>query len=269
MDNRTRALSQAISIDGWISEFDDDGTATVHADIVFRKGAFGEGSDAKIRFKIALKRAEIVLRIPSEETQTVVRKSVARTIATSSGKSTTTKSQKTQLSGLLRGRLSHSPDASAEVEATKEIQKDKMITLEEDVTQFVEQHFTTEDDHYGWEIATNTDGPDEYLAGSPWDSANSPRFQIRQNKKELESSCTIVVEVRCAREDIEIIDLEEKNPQSRQMFRQKRNKDVNLAAAEQLIKDELLKSGFLEIPDLAEKHSRLLIADKIILVEDE
>ena len=81
-------------------------------------------------------------------------------------------------------------------------------------------------------------------------------------------SVSIVIEVRCAREDVEILDLQEKDLEQQRLFRAKKNPALHIAAAEQLIKEELFKAGFLEVPDLSEKHARLLIADKIILEED-
>lgn len=269
MDNTTRALQQAVSIDGWLGQFDENGVASVHADIVFRNGSFGEDPDSKIRFKIALKRAEIVLRIPDHEPIKVVRGSIMRTVASASGVKKTQKTQKMGLKAIAKAAASNlGLSGSAETEGHVETEKQQEITLSEDVTQFVEQHFPTPDGHYGWEIANHDASNAAYLKGSPWDAVEAPRMDVKHQTGQITNSVSMLVEIRCAREDIEILDLEEKDPEARQIFARKKNRDVNLAAAEQLIKEELFKAGFLDVPDLSEKHSRLLIADKVILVDD-
>lgn len=269
MDNRTRALSQAVSVDGWITNFDENGIATVHADIVFRTGGFGESPDDKVRFKIALKRAEVILRVPNLEPVKVVKKSVARTVAAKVGKVT---SKSTKRRGLKAGFSALvGKDTSANVSASGDFDNssERTTETEAELTQFLEQHITTEDDHYGWELQVNPDVEDKYLKGSPWDAVDAPRLELKHQTGEATKTANVVVEVRCSREDIEILDLEEKDPEKQALFRKKGNKNVNLAAAEQLIKEELFKAGFLEVPDLNEKHSRLLIADKIILVDED
>lgn len=268
MDNRTRALAQAVSVDGWIGSFNDEGHAQVHADIVFRQGSFGDNPNSKVRFKIALKRAEIVLRIPNEEPLKVVRKSVERQTKSAAGKKTAKKSKKTDILGKVGIKLGRKPKGSAEVAAGFESTAENNLVIEEEIRYFVEQHFVTPDGNYAWEITTSEAAESAHLSGSPWDAVGKPRMAVKQEQAPPSGSVSMVIEIRCAREDIEIIDLEEKDPEAKRIFRNKANKNINLAAAEQVIKDELFKAGFLEVPDLGEKHSRLLIADKIILVDE-
>ncbi|MCK0119463.1 hypothetical protein MWU61_02850 [Loktanella sp. F6476L] len=268
MDNRTRALNQAVSIDGWISKFDDNGTATVHADIVFRKGTFGENSDDKVRFKVALKRAEIVLRVPHLEPVKVIKRTIARTVTSPTGIITSKDVQKHAGKVGVSGIFGQNP--SIDIAASGNIEKSKETTTESKVAlkRFLEQHFVTDDDHAGWELKIHPDVDDRYLSGSPWDAVEAPRLNLKHQTGEAPDATNVVIEIRCAREDIEILDLEDKDPAAQALFRKKNNRNANLAAAEQLIKAELFKAGFLDVPDLDEKHSRILIADKIILVDE-
>ena len=79
MNNSQRSLQGVVSVDGWIAKFDKNDSATVHVDIVFRQGHFGEDSQKKIRFRICLTRAEIVLRIADGEPLRIIKQSIART----------------------------------------------------------------------------------------------------------------------------------------------------------------------------------------------
>ena len=76
---------------------------------------------------------------------------------------------------------------------------------------------------------------------------------------------TIRLEVRCRREDILIKGLEIKDAQKHNYFKSKYSKDANLAAAEQLIVEEIRKAGFLRLPNMSEPKSDLILADLILL----
>lgn len=265
MNNTKRALEQAVSIDGWIGTFDDKGEATVHADIVFRQGVFGEHKEAPVRFKIALKRAEIVVRCPGDSPLRIIRKSIERTQPRAAAivNTQTKKERGWSLSGL----LSLGKSSNAELTANGNIANTRSTNTElsERVTAILNQHFSTPDGHPAWEVAHSaTHSP--HLVGAPWDAAEAPRLKVKRNGATFEP--TMMLEVRCRREDIEIIDLEFKDPEKQAHLKRKKGYANNLAAAEELIKLELQKAGFLEIPDLSEQHSRLLIADSYIFQDE-
>lgn len=266
MSNTGRVLEQAVSVDGWIGEFDEEGHALVHADIVFRQGDFGEDKDAPVRFKIALKRAEIVIRCPDGSCLRVIKKTMSR--ASDTNKATirkqTSRSKKRGLGGNFRVS-NKKPDFEASASASTQREESESSELEAEVKAILEQHFTTPDKHPAWEVEPSA-LHSEYLWGSPWHAEQEPRFKVR--KQGNGEDTTMMIEVRCRREDIEVLDLELKDPEEQSRFKRKKNHENNMVAAEQLIKLELEKAGFLDIPDLNEKHSRLLIADTLIF-EDE
>jgi len=265
MDNTTRTLKQALSVDGWIGDFDDNGVASVHVDVVFRQGGFGEDPTSAIRFKIALTRAEIVVRVPNQAPLRIVKRSVKRTANAATGIRTESAKREGFLKGSVKAALAKTPFVSADGEASVSRTNSSDAQLQEAISRHFEQHFTTEDGHIAWEVEANPEFA-PHLAGSPWNAENAPRLNVSKfsNRNAEGDPPSVIIEIRCCREDIEIIDLEEKDPEAQNMWRTKKNKSVNLAAAEQVIKDELFKAGFLEVPDLSEKQSRLLIADTII-----
>jgi len=264
-DNTTRALKQAVSVDGWIGKFDEEGIATVHADVIFRQGAFGSDPESPVRFKIALRRAEVVIRVPNHEPLLVIKSSAARSDRGTLGTKKKRVTTKLTAAARVKGILSRKPDAYAEAEGAAEHSRQTDLETEESVLRYIEQHFWTEDGHCAFEVKPQ-EGVDNYLDGAPWNAAEAPRLSLKRTaERNLDGDVPSVwIEVRCAREDIEIIDLEQKNPEWRDRLRAKRNRDTNIAAAEQIIKDELQRLGFLNVPDLSEKYQRLLIADKII-----
>jgi hypothetical protein len=183
-----------------------------------------------------------------------------------SGKRTSSTKTKTNLDAKGKANLSSNPSFSAGAEAGIERNSENAVEVEETITRCIQQHFSTADGDFGWEVKP-TAGVDTYLGGAPWDAQQSPRMKVRltdQGEANADEP-TAIVEIRCVREDIEILDLEHKDAETQSIFRSKKNRDTNLAAAEQLIKDELERCGFLSVADMSEKHSKLLIADKIIL----
>ncbi|WP_299678811.1 hypothetical protein [uncultured Roseobacter sp.] len=265
MSNSSRALRQVVSLDGWIATFDADDTATVHADVVFREGRFGAEQDDKVRFRLSLRRAEIVVIAPDTEPLRVIRSSVERTPAREEQTRLVTHQTTAQAHGKaglsLSSALTPGADLALGAEAHRSLTTRQELT--EKVAGHVEQHFTTLEGHPAWEVRAI--GRD-CLDGSPWDAAGAPRLKVkRQAERNADGDKpTMRFEMRCRREDIEISDLELKDPEKQGWFARRSNRDVNLAAAEQVIKEELLSAGFLQVADLNEKHADVVIADVIV-----
>lgn len=268
MSNSSRALRQVVSLDGWIATFDSEETATVHADVVFREGRFGAEQSDKVRFRLSLKRAEIVLIIPEGEPLRVMRASVCRTPVRAAEVRRITRETNAKAEGKIGASLTETllPVGKLGAAASASRTMTTHQELLETVAGHLEQHFTTTEGHPAWEVrAVGT----SQLEGTPWDAADAPRLKVRRlaERNGLGDKPALRVEMRCRREDIEISDLELKDNEKQSWFSKRSNKDVNLAAAEQVIKTELLAAGFLRSPDLSEAHSELLIAD-VIVTED-
>lgn len=265
MSNSSRALRQVVSLDGWIAAFDGEDTATVHADVVFREGRFGAEQDDKVRFRLSLKRAEIVLIAPESEPLRVIRASVERTPAREDETRTVTRQTSAEAHGKAGLSLSQTLTPGAELSLGAEAHRS--LTTRQELTEKVggqiEQHFTTLEGHPAWEVRAIGR---ECLNGSPWDAADKPRLKVKRlaERNVDGDKPTMRFEMRCHREDIEISDLELKDPEKQGWFARRPNRDINLAAAEQVIKEELLSAGFLQTADLSEKHAVLVIADVIV-----
>ena len=61
-DNRKRALADVVTVDAWHAEFSNDAPRVdLHIDVVFGVGRIGGGESAGVRFRLSLRRAEVVV----------------------------------------------------------------------------------------------------------------------------------------------------------------------------------------------------------------
>jgi hypothetical protein len=80
-------FADVVTIDAWHPAFSAD-TAVVdlHADVVFRVARLGAESDSPLRFRLGLKRAEVVAIIPPNEPIRILKDGVARDQSISKGR---------------------------------------------------------------------------------------------------------------------------------------------------------------------------------------
>src|SRR5262245_5361428 len=85
--NRKRVFADVVSIDAWHPGFSARApTVDLHADVVFRVARVGGEIESPIRFRLGLKRAELVLIIPPNEPVGIVKRTVARDQSLQKGK---------------------------------------------------------------------------------------------------------------------------------------------------------------------------------------
>lgn len=270
-DNTTRALKQSISVDGWIATFNDEGVATVHVDVSFLEGRFGEDPQSKISFKVALKRVAIHVWVNDETPIKLVRHSVAYPKDDVSATQRMTSTSSAHIQGNVSAKLGGNSGAHLALDAGTDHQQKTATEIERLVTKHLERHYpgTKEGEHI-WEFRANPDLC-AVLDGKAWgDPANMPRFSVK--KKDNHGNAEkpmVVVEVRCRREDMEISELKPKDTQRQAIWAKKSNRQKNLAAAEQIIKDELAAAGYLELPDMNEPYAEIRIADKFVFQDDD
>jgi hypothetical protein len=90
-DNRRRAFADVVSIDAWHEPFDaNEGTVDLHADVVFGTARVGGETESPIRFRLSIKRAELLVVIPNSEPVKIDRKSVSRSAPEGHGSLTET-----------------------------------------------------------------------------------------------------------------------------------------------------------------------------------
>lgn len=268
--NNLRTLASVISVDGWIAEFDDASLATVHVDLVFREAAFGENSEDKVSFRIKLKRAELILRIPNGEPLSVRRETIARTVESTITEVVTTTASAAAIEGSVAVSAGNGCEvplsAKASGEASGSVSRQTLSETRQSLTNFDIQHFTRES-AVGWEITSRSAEP---LKGSPWDATASPRFKVkRSSPRNAEGNKpTIKLEVRCRREDIEILELKAKDPAIMKRLMQRAHRDRHLVVAEQMIKDQIAKEGFLALPDMNNPVSIIVVADMLVMEQE-
>jgi hypothetical protein len=98
MNNRLRIFADVVSIDAWHKPFGENcPRADLHVDAVFREAVAMGGEEAsRVRFRLSLKRAEVVVVIPPAEPVIIDRSSVARETPILEGKQTTSIVKKKQ-----------------------------------------------------------------------------------------------------------------------------------------------------------------------------
>lgn len=178
---------------------------------MFRQGGFGDDPKSAIRFKVALTRAEIIVRVADKAPLRIIKKSVKRTAHSQTGTRTVKAKQETTLAGRIKASISKTPTIAAEGEASGTRSTLSEAEIQEAVSRHFEQHFTTEDGHIGWEVEADPQFS-THLSGSPWNAADAPRMNLGKssNRNADGDPPSIIVEIRCCREDIEIIDLRRK-----------------------------------------------------------
>ncbi len=78
-ENRKRAFADVVTIDAWHDTFSESvSTVDLHADVVFGTARVGGDAQSPVRFRLSVRRAEIIVIIPDSEPVSVDRKSVSR-----------------------------------------------------------------------------------------------------------------------------------------------------------------------------------------------
>lgn len=265
ISNTDRIVPSGLSVFGWHTKTDADGLTTVHVDVGFRVGKFGGKPTDKIEFEFQLKRAQIVVicgggasaKFSTMATQPLATKEMTESISESIQKSA---------HGKVSGSLGVTPSGKVSVDAEmgKTVQTDLETKATQIVTDFLVQHEKTTDGHPAWEVKSRTG---RVLVGNPWDAKLEPRLKVEMPAAGVGVEPTIRVEIRCRGEDLDFgAGIRIKDEKKRGLFSSIHNKDVNLAAAEQLLKKELEREG-LTLSAPGEKFGEITLADVILTVE--
>src|SRR5205823_1663756 len=77
--NRRRAFAEIVSLDAWHEPFSEASSKVdLHADVVFETARVGGEDDSPVRFRLSMRRAEVVIVIPEWEPVGVDKASVSR-----------------------------------------------------------------------------------------------------------------------------------------------------------------------------------------------
>ncbi len=268
--NIVRSLAEVVSVDGWFDVIEeDDRRFTLHVDAVFSAGRFGGEDESPVRFRLRLRRAEIVVIISENSVLRVDKSSVDRTAA---GGITRKVSVETSTEAAMEA------DAGATVKtgffagvkgriAARRTRKERS-EQEETVRVIQTQSALTGDGHYCWRLSPF--GRD-WLNGPVWNPREEPRFTVidrrsghqKSRDKDRAFSPQASIEIRCKREDIEIRDIAVKDKKANADLHGRRNQAVRIAAAEGHIREMLLREG-LAVGDLNEAFAEFVLADLLV-----
>lgn len=264
-DNRKRAFADVVTIDAWHKAFDDQtSTADLHADVVFGTARVGGEADSPVRFRLSVKRAEIVVIIPDSEPVVVDRESVSRDEPEVQGKLTEVVEQSAQAhaKGSASASVSaagFSGSASLEGNAQTAISTSKRLELSENIQLMLVTQSKTADGHYRWLAEPRTS---KVLQGRPWDATKNPRLNLIDKRKDRSKGIppTVRVELRCRREDLAIDDLVTKDENLWEKIQTRSGFKNRIAAAESYIRDRLSKEG-LEVKNIEDIFGQVTLAN--------
>jgi|SRR5215204_247580 len=177
--NRRRVFSDAVSIDAWHDRFDGKRSIVdLHADVVFGVARVGGDTDSPIRFRLSIKRAEVVVVIPDTEPISVNPKSVAREITEPQGQLTEIVEQNAHTRAKAKFSASTSSaipnvKGSAELEAQGAASARRKLKISSTIRFMTVTTSKTEEGYYRWLIKPSTSAT---LEGAPWDAVKEPRL---------------------------------------------------------------------------------------------
>ena len=261
--NRKRAFADVVSIDAWHDRFDGKRSRVdLHADVVFGTARVGGEIDAPIRFRLSVKRAEIVVVIPDTEPVSVTPQSVARDLKEPQGRLTEIIEQKAEMNAKANLVLSTEPlklnaSASAGSGMKKATSRSRKLKVSSTIRFMTVTTSKTEEGYYRWLVRPAAAA---VLDGSPWDAVKEPRLKLVDRRKDRSKGIppTVRVEVRCRREDIVIEDLEVKDAGIWDMAKRRLGFKNRMAAAISYIRDRLSEEG-LEVDNIEDVFGKVTL----------
>jgi hypothetical protein len=267
--NRIRSLADVVSVDVWHKDFSEgNGRADLHVDVVFDEGRMGGEKESKVRFRLSLKSAEVVLIVPSTEPITIDKSTVARGSDSPRLKKTTRKERTREISAKGEVNANLGANSSSGISGTSSVtgeaiaavanKSTEISELEEMVDSIKVVQSKTSENHYRWILRPEGGGN---LIGKPWDSLEAPRLTIIDGRKNRSHGIvpTVLVEVRCRREDLSISQIEIKDGDLWTKIKAGLSTKNKLVAAEAYIKNRLLNEG-LEGSEIHDKFGVLTVA---------
>lgn len=268
-----RILGELVAIDAWHRSFSGTrDTVDLHVDVVFDEARLGGEPSSDVTFRLSLKRAEIIVRVPETEPLKVIRSSVSRNSPAKTGKRYMNAAVKSTVAagaavsaGVQQGNV---PTASGSLRATadKEIVKSDTTEVVEDWVAIRVTQRRTQGGDYVWRVESGVEGP---LDGRPWDPIAEPRARLKDTRLGSTRSIEpcVIIEARCLREDIVISDIRLKDDSLWSKAKQVGGHKNRLAVAEGYIRQKLSEQG-LEVLDISDRHAPLILATLVAENDD-
>ena len=209
--NRRRAFADVVTIDAWHESFGPEvGTADLHADVVFGVARVSGETDSPVRFRLSIKRAEIIVLIPESEPVRVDKRSPACKEHLTQVVERAPEQAPRGAAGIGLSKDKFGGGAKLKVTAKAQQQTNSKLELTTAVELMIVVQSQTADGHYPWTVESPRSS---VLVGRPWDANKQPRLKLVDKRKDRSKGIppTVRVEVRCRREDLIIENLEIKD----------------------------------------------------------
>lgn len=259
-------FADVVSIDAWHSPFDGkSGTASLHVDVVFNTARLGGEATAPVRFRLSLKRAELVVILPPTEPLEIIRSSVDRTQNTTIVQKTDRIIDQKHANIHAGARVSTSSPfitaVNAETGLGMRSQSNKSVSVESQTSMVLVTQSQTSEGHYRWELKSAVE---TQLSGRGWEAKTEPRFKFRdKRKKKSHLTGSMRVELRCRREDLLIEDIQVKNEPLLAKLRSASSLRNKIIAVESYLKNALLAED-LHFTDVSDPFGELCLADLMV-----
>jgi hypothetical protein len=245
-NNLQRFFADVVSVAAWHTPF--DGThvqVDLHADVVFRTARVGGESASPVRFRLGIKRAEVILRIAPTEPVEIIPSSVSRDDPLSHGRLTLTVGSSATRASNVRASAAVGRNVGVGVslgaEGSKSLADTQAVSVDRPSSAANVLQTKTADGQYRWEL---TPVIGDVLEGRGWDAATAPRARLKDTRMGAKSlPPTVSIEVVCAKEDISITDISVKQDGSLRALNLSFNNQNRRAAAEAYIRSKLSEIG--------------------------
>jgi len=248
-DNRTRTLAEVASLDAWHKGFTTTRKAVdLHVDVSFSEGRIGGEPEAEVRFRLRLRRADVVIVVPPLERVGVDKASVSRDAPRLRVKATEARRTKDQFgasAGLLaRAGASVSARGKAQAQLAARRARETTLKITQDGSAFSVMQVQTQNGDYAWIIEPTAD---DVLLGRPWNADDAPRLRLIDQRSDGHRTIepAVRVELRCRREDLEIREITPTSKRDWAALAKDPFGANKLKAAEAVIRTRLARAGLV------------------------
>ena len=277
-NNKRRTLQRLAVTRAWFDPVPgaDAPRYALHMDVAFQEERLGGGEGDPVRFRVALKRCEIVVVIPLGAKGLRVD---PRTIASGQGPATVSVERRLMASSEAEGSVDFAlapagAAAGVSVSASAKRARELEATTRQSLPVLLGTRSLSQEGDPSWTIK-RTDGTD-ILEGMLWDARqDEPRFELvdrrpieeRDREHRTGLHTTVKVEVRCKREDLEITDIALTDQETVSRVAKWANHKKKAKVAEAFIKHRLQQEG-LRVGDIHEPFSDLVVGDLLVSLVD-
>lgn len=264
--NRRRALAEVVTAEAWHKAFAEGRTrADLHVDVVFGVGRISGGEGSGVRFRLGLKRADIVVILHELEPvkvdpETVRRDSPKPVTGRLEVRTKVSKSVGVSVDGAVGvGTKGVKAVAKAKANLALAASKNRTLVATQTFSGIQATQNQTPEKDYRWVLEPAIG--QSVLSGRPWDAKKAPRLQLVDQRRAGSNSMppAVRVEVRCLREDLDISNIILDDAPAWALIRRRQAAETRRVAAEAAIRTLLTEEG-LAVGDMSDPLATITIA---------